>query len=135
MWQRPINGKLRLSTTPARVSSRAQRSISLRHSPAICHPERSEGSAFARHSSLAKSLLQKIQQPLFSKFRLLARRQRLQRPLAAFHFIISENQRVSSAQFVRLAQRLAEFLLHRRQLDAKSCRAQAFRSANRRGIS
>src|SRR2546430_2547798 len=124
MCQRPINGRLRLSTTPARVSSRAQRSISLRYSPALCHPERSEGSAFFSPLSLATSLLpQKCQQLRLGEFPLLARRQRLQRPFAAFHFIIAENQRVSSAQFVRLAQRLAEFLLHGRQLDAEARRA------------
>src|SRR5438067_3392895 len=75
-------------------------------------------------SPLVTSLLpQKFQQLRLGEFPLLARRQRLQRPFAARHFIIAENQRVSSAQFVRLTERLAEFLLHRRQLDAEARRA------------
>src|SRR5260370_25557144 len=56
-------------------------------------------------------------------------RQRLQRPQAFGYFIITEDQRVLRAEFVRLAERLAKFLLDWRQLDAEARLAQIFRRA------
>src|SRR5260370_34741982 len=56
-------------------------------------------------------------------------RQRLQRPQAFGYFIIAENQRVLCAEFVRLAESLAKFLLDWRQLDAEARLAQIFRRA------
>src|SRR5207248_3133612 len=78
---------------------------------------------------------EKINQMRLGQFDLFARRQRLQRPLAARHFIIAENQRVTRTQFVCLAQRFAEFLLRRRKLDAETSRSQILRRANGRSVS
>src|SRR5260370_35372360 len=70
-----------------------------------------------------------FQQIWFRVLCLRAVRQRLQRPQAFGDFIIAEDQRVLRAEFVCLAERLAELLLHGRQLDADADLAQFFRRA------
>src|SRR6266487_371166 len=72
-----------------------------------------------------------LHQIRFSKLFLLSVGERFQRPLAAGHFIVAENEGEACAQFVGLAESLAEFLLERRELDAEARVAQIFRRANR----
>src|SRR5207245_10994837 len=77
-----------------------------------------------RNANAAKApplqLLQKFEKPRLRQFLLLASRERFQRPFAARHFIIAEDEGVTSAQFVSLAEGLAEFLLDRRQFDTEA---------------
>src|SRR5947207_666824 len=75
-------------------------------------------------------LLQMLEQIRFSELCLRAVGQRLQRPPSFGHFVVAEDQRVLRAEFVRLAERFAEFLLHWRQLHAESRLAQIFRGAD-----
>src|SRR5438094_4169826 len=75
-------------------------------------------------------LLQMLEQIGFSELCLRAVGQRLQRPQTFGHVIVAEDQRVLRAEFVRLAEGFAEFLLHRRKLHAESCLAQIFRCAD-----
>src|SRR6267143_5040162 len=75
-----------------------------------------------------------VKQVGLGKLCLRAVRQRLQRPQTFGHFIVAENERVLSAELVRLPERLAEFLLHRRQLDAETRLAQILRRADGGGV-
>src|SRR5438309_391184 len=75
-------------------------------------------------------LLQMLEQIRFSELCLRAVGQRLQRPQTFGHFVVAGNERVLRAEFVRLAEGFAKFLLHRRQLHAESCLAQIFRCAD-----
>src|SRR5208337_4667110 len=77
-------------------------------------------------------LPQKLHQLRLAVLPLRAIRQRLQRPLPARHFILAQDQRIPRAQLIRLPQRLAKLLLHRRKLHAKSRSPQIPRRANRR---
>src|SRR5260370_6078452 len=71
-----------------------------------------------------------LQQIRFGVLCLRTVRQRLQRPQAFGYFIIAEDQRVLRAEFVCLAERLAELLFNRRQFDAEAGFAQIFRRAD-----
>src|SRR5882762_646277 len=82
-----------------------------------------------------QGLAQMFQQIRFAVLFLRAVRQRLQRPQAFGYFIIAENQRVLCAEFIRLTEGFAEFLLDRGQLNAEARLAQIFRRADGGGVS
>src|SRR5712691_5236469 len=75
-----------------------------------------------------------LHQIRFSKLFLLSIGERFQRPFAAGHFIVAENEGEACAQFVGLAESLAEFLLDGRKLDTEAGVAQIFRGANGRRV-
>src|SRR6266700_3297925 len=72
-----------------------------------------------------------LHQIRFSKLFLLSVGERFQRPFAAGHLIVAENEGEARAQFVGLAEGFAEFLLDGRKLDTEARVAQTFRGANR----
>src|SRR6266567_3345994 len=76
-----------------------------------------------------------LHQIRFSKLFLLSVGERFQRPLAAGHFIVAENEGEACAQFVSLAEGFAEFLLDGRKLDTEARVAQIFRGADGRCVS
>src|SRR5216684_2600664 len=71
-----------------------------------------------------------LHQIRFSKLFLLSVGKRFQRPFAAGHFIVAENEGEACAQFVGLAEGFAEFLLDGRKLDTEARVAQIFCGAN-----
>src|SRR6266849_6585975 len=71
-----------------------------------------------------------LHQIRFGELCLRTVRQRLQRPFAAAHLIVAENEGEACAQFVGLAEGFPEFLLDRRKLDTEARGAQIFRGAN-----